>query len=147
MTLQEIKAALLGEASLRDLTEGGSGKILKGVRDMPVKKMIDAANYIDKELLPAVKKKSGDKSADYEFFSNVFKYLLYGITLVDRYEQLESRWVSQKVEMIVLRDHLELMTRELGKYNALEDLYMTDALDIYAKRVKDAADARLNKLK
>lgn len=147
MNLEQIKAALLADASLKDITEGGTGNILKGMRDIPVKKIIDAAHYIDKELLPAVKKKSGDKSADYEFFSNVFKYLLYAITIIDRYEQLESRWVSQKVEMIVLREHLELMTRELGKYNALEDLYMTDALDIYAKRVKDAADARLNKLK
>jgi hypothetical protein len=147
MNLEQIKADLLSEASLKDLTDGGTGKILNGVRDMPIKKIIDAANYIDKELLPAVKKKSGDKGADYEFFSNVFKYLLYSITIIDRYEQLENRWVRQKVEMVILREHLELMTRELEKYNALEDLYMTDALDVYAKRVKAAAEARLNKMK
>ena len=146
MNLEQIKADLYAKLQLEDIAAGKKDrKLLTGMRDMPVKKMIDAANYIDKELLPAVKKKSGDKSADYEFFRNVFDYLMYAIIIIDRYEALEMRWVSKRVENEVLRDHLAIMTRELEKYNALEDLYFTDALNLYAERIKLNADARLSR--
>jgi len=140
MSLEKIKADLLLRQSLEDVAKSvRDKKIGRGVNDIPVKKIIDAVDYIEKNLLPAVKKKGGEASADYEFFSSLIKYLLYAIVVTDRYDYL--------VEGQIQREHMELMERELRKYNALEDLYLTDALDLYAQRIKDAAQDRLDKEK
>ena len=146
--LEKIKADLLLKASLEDIAKGERDrKIGRGVSDIPVKKIIDAVDYIDKQLLPAIRKKSGESSADFEFFQSVQKHLLYCIAVTDRYEYLQGRYVRLKVEHQLTLEHLQLMERELEKYNALEDLYLTDALDLYAQRVKDAARDRMNRIK
>jgi len=148
MSLEKIKADLLLRQSLEDVAKSvRDKKIGRGVNDIPVKKIIDAVDYIEKNLLPAVKKKGGEASADYEFFSSLIKYLLYAIVVTDRYDYLEGKYVRKLIEGQIQREHMELMERELRKYNALEDLYLTDALDLYAQRIKDAAQDRLDKEK
>ena len=137
------KMRLLAADSLKDLSNGDRDKLVKGMREVPVAKMIDAVNFIDKNLLPAVKKKSGDKSADFEFFTNVIDYLLWAIVIVDRYETLEMKWTGQKLEIQVLREYLQIYEKEIGKYTALEDLMWSSSLDLYAKRIKDTAADRL----
>ena len=102
--------------------------------------MIDQVNYLDKELLPAIKKKSGDKSADYEFFEAVVKSLLHAIVVVDRWETLQRRWVHQLIELKLCKEHLAIMERELQKYHAMEDLYLTEGFRVYADRVKEHAE-------
>lgn len=137
------KLRLQAADRLKDVSNGELSKLSRGMKDVPVARIIDAVNYIDKNLLPAIKKKSGEKSADFELFTQVVGYLLWCIAIVDRYEALERRWVQQRLEIQLLREQLELMQRELSKYVALEDLMMTSALDLYAERVKKAAEDRL----
>jgi hypothetical protein len=139
------KQRLLAKDRLDDVSSGQREKLVRAMKDIPVARMIDAVNYIDKNLLPAVKKKSGGESADYKFFTEVVDYLLWCIVIVDRYESLEARWYGQRLEVKILREHLELMERELAKYNGLEDLYLASSMDIYAERVKRAAEDRLKK--
>jgi hypothetical protein len=141
------KLRLLAKDQLNDISSGKREKLVRAMSDVPVAKMIDAVNFIDKNLLPAVKKKSGDKSADYEFFTNVIDYLLWCIVIVDRYETLEGRWISQKLEIHLLREQCEYLQRELSRYVAMEDLMMSGTMDVYAERVKNAATDRLKKTK
>jgi len=137
------KLRLQAKDTLKDVSNGQLSKLARAMKDVPVARMIDAVNYIDKNLLPAIKRKSGDKSADHEFFTNVIDYLLWAIAIVDRYETLESRWAGQRLEIQVLREQLEIMEKELSKYVAIEDLMYTSSMDIYAERVKRAAEDRL----
>lgn len=134
------KLRLLSADSLKDLSNGERDKLVKGMREVPVSKIIDAVNFIDRNLLPAVKRKGGDKSADYTFFTEVIDYLLWAIVLVDRYEVLESKWIGQKLEIRLLREQLELMERELAKYNALEDLMLSSSLNLHADRIKQRVE-------
>jgi hypothetical protein len=137
------KIRLLEADSLKDLASGERDKMVKGMKDVPVAKIIDAVNFIDKNLLPAVKKKSGDKSSDYEFLKNNIDYLLWAIVIHDRYDALEMRWIRQRMEIQVLREQMEILERELSKYVAMEDLLMSSTMDVYAERVKSAATDRL----
>ena len=141
------KMRLMAEDSLKDLTNGQRDKMVKGMHEVPVAKIIDAVNFIDKNLLPAVKKKSGDKSIDYEFFTNVIDYLLWAVVIVDRYDHLEGHWHGQRLEISILREQLERYERELTKYVTIEDLMFTATMDVYAQRVKDAAADRLKSKK
>jgi hypothetical protein len=139
------KMRLLAADRLKDISAGDREKMVRGMKDVPAAKMIDAVNFIDKNLLPAVKKKSGDKSADYEFFTNVIDYLLWAIVVVDRYDTLEARWVRQRMQIALLQEQNDLLEKELLKYTTLEDLYFTSSLDAYAQRIKEAAADRLTK--
>jgi hypothetical protein len=141
MTLEQIKADILYKDSLDAVAKGERDKkATDGVRDVPVRKMMDAIQYIDKNLLPAVKKKSGDKSADYEFFVEVRDMLIWGIMICDRYDALEGRLVRKRIEAALYKEWMELYEKELTKYTTLEDLFLTGALDIYAQGIKNRVD-------
>lgn len=144
MTLDQIKADLLYKDSLDQIgKEGRDKKAAEGIRNAPVKKMIDAIQYIDKNLLPAVKKKNGDKSADYEFFTSLRDMLIWAILIADRYDALEGRLVRKKIEAALYKEWVELYEKELSKFTTLEDLFVTDGLNIYLQGVKD----RVNDIK
>jgi hypothetical protein len=149
MTLEQIKADLLHKAQVDGLVKQMEGqKVTPSMDDIPVKRMIDQVNYIDKELLPAIKKKSGDKSADYEFFSAVIKSLLHAIVTVDRWENLERRYVNQLIQLQLCKEHLVILEMELRKYEAMEDLYLRPGFNVYHDRVvKHAEDLLKGKTK
>ena len=148
-----MKAELLHKAQLADLVDDGTARKEKarraaGLSDVPVSQMIDQAIYIRDELLPAVeKKKGGRESADYEFFANVFRSLLYAIVLSDRYDFLNREVQHGKFAGVLVRERVEYLERELLKYTTLEDLYHSDALDLYAQGIKNRAEELLKRRK
>jgi hypothetical protein len=145
MTLEQIKADLLYKSSLDAIVKGERDKkTTEGMRDVPVRKMIDAIQYIDKNLLPAVKKKGGDKSADVEFFEGVRDMLIWAILITDRYDVLEGKLVRKKIEAALYKEWMELYEKELTKYTTLEDLLLSDALNIYAQGIKNRVEALKN---
>lgn len=141
-TEEQEKADLLYRAQLESLVnEDKSMRKRFGLDEIPMHKMIEQVNYIDKNLLPAIKKKSGEKSPDYIFFTDVIKSLLWAVMLSDRFDMLDRRVGLLNMEKSILRDHLTIFERELTKYHAMEDIYLTDALDHYKRGVvKRAAD-------
>jgi hypothetical protein len=148
MTLEQIKADLLHKATVDGLVKEMVGKkVTPSMADIPVKRMIDQVNYLDKEMLPAIKKKKGEGSADYEFFEAVIKSLLHAIVVVDRWELLNRRWVHQLIELKLCKEHLVLLETELQKYNAMEDIYLTDGMNLYADRIKQHAEDLLKQKK
>jgi hypothetical protein len=141
MTLEEIKADLLYKDSLDAIAKGERHKrTTDGMNSVPVKKILDAVQYIDKNLLPAVKKKGGEKGADYEFFVGVRDMLIWSIIICDRYDALENKWVRKRIEAALYKEWMELYEKELTKYTTLEDLCLTDALNIYAQGIKNRVE-------
>lgn len=141
MTLEQLKADLLYKDSLDATAKGDRDKhALAGARDVPVRKMMDAIQYLDKNLMPAVKKKGGDKSADFEFFTGLRDLLIWAILITDRYDALEGRLVRKRIEAALYKEWMELYEKELTKYTTLEDLFLTDALNIYARGISNRVD-------
>jgi hypothetical protein len=141
VTLEQIKADLLYKDSLDAIAKGDRDKLATdGLKGVPVRKMIDAVQYIDKNLLPAVKKKGGEKSADYEFFTGVRDMLIWAVIICDRYDAVEGRLVRKKIEAALYKEWMELYEREITKYCTLEDLLLTDSLNIYAQGIKNRVD-------
>lgn len=125
--------------ALREKTEeerARDKKTASGLDGIPVKKMMDQALYLKNELLPGIEKKRGKTHPDYEFFEGVMESLVYAVVLADRYETLERRNINLRIWKQLQQDNLEVMERELNKFQALEDLFLTDSLDRYADGVK-----------
>lgn len=151
--LAKIKAEFLHKAQLGDLVEDAEARKEKarrasGLSDVPVGQMIDQAIYIRDELLPAVERKKGGKdSADYIFFSGVFRSLLSAVVMADRYEFLQREVGYAKLTGSIVKDRLQYLEQELLKYTTLEDLFRSDALDSYAQGVKNRAEDLLKRKK
>lgn len=140
--ISKLRNALLMKEALREKTEeerARDKKISSGLDGIPVKKMRDQALYIQNELLPGIEKKRGKDHPDYEFFYGVMESLVYAIIIADRYDTLEMRNIHLRVWKTLQQENLELLERELAKYQTLEDLFLTDSLNKYADAVKARA--------
>ena len=151
-SLEKIKAELLHKARLNDMLDPEIEKkkrerIAKGLSDVPVNQMIEQVLYIDENLLKRIEKKGGKESADYAFFAEVRRSLLWAIVLSDRYDSLNARYTSLKVQEMLCRENLELFARELQKFQTLEEIFLTNALDSVAQGVKNRVDGLLQRPK
>jgi hypothetical protein len=147
-SIDKIRADALLRASLDEVKSAGEVKQVRGRLDQfPTKRMVDAVNYLDKNILPAIKKKSGEQSPDYVFFSSVVEMLLWAVLVKDRFDRLETRWVNEKVMGELMRENLVTLQRELDKYTTIEDVWLTEGLDHYMKGVQAHAETLLNRKK
>jgi hypothetical protein len=127
---------LIDKAKIENLAAGRKFNL----EDIPLRKFYEQAQYIEKTLLPAIEKKSGAKSADYEFFTSVYKSLLYAIMIVDRDKHIIMKWQHCNQLNSFLQQRVDLAERELLKYTTMEDLYITGALDHIAAGVAQRVD-------
>jgi hypothetical protein len=116
----------------KELAAGGKFRM----EEIPLRKFYDQAQYIEVTLLPAIERKSGKTSADYQFFAGVYRSLLYACMIVDRGSIVMQQCQKYKQLNDFYRGRAELAERELLKYQTVEDLYMTDAMDRVAAGVK-----------
>lgn len=123
-----------------------SKKLAEGIRDIPVRQMLDQLNYIEKELLPAIQKKKG-KEEDYKFFESVGRSLAYAVILLDRYDYLYGKFINSRIESVLLRDQLKMSEKELERYCTMEDLLLSDCMNKYAEGVAARVKTDILRLK
>jgi hypothetical protein len=139
--MDKLRAELLEKRRLWQIAnpaeaDAYSKKLAEGVRDIPVKQMLDQLLYIEKELLPAIAKKKG-REEDFKFFESVGRSLAYSVILLDRYDYLYGKYINGRIETVILRDMLQTAERELEKYCTMEDLYLSDFKNKYAEGVAE----------
>jgi hypothetical protein len=137
--LDKLKREILDKNQLWQIAnpqeaEAYSKKLSEGIRDMPVKQMLDQLTYLEKEFLPAVARKKG-KDDNYKFFEGVGRSLAYAIILLDRYEYLYGKFINSRIEATLLRDQLAMTEKELERYCTVEDLLLSDFLNKYGEAV------------
>ncbi len=113
------------ELKAKNLSEGGKFRL----DEIPIRKFYDQAQYIEKTLLPAIEKKSGKHSADYTFFTDIYKSVLYAALIVDRENRVMIKMQQLQQMNMLLQARLDVAERELLKYTTMEDLIMSDGLD------------------
>ena len=133
------KADLWLRNSLRNAKEDNysdrAKKIAKGIEKVSIRKIYDQAIYIDKELLPRIEKSRGEGSEDFKFFRSVFTTMLWAVCLADRAEWYETKIGQVSMQLEFYKQHAEKLERMLNKYATLEDLFLSDGLDVMAQGV------------
>jgi hypothetical protein len=147
--LDDIKRSILERHEMEELLNPGARKernkkLAKGLRDVPINKIMQHIQHIEKAFLPAVAKKSGKNSADYIFFSDLIRDLSWAVVIADRYDFLASQHTDQKITIQLQRENLRIYEAELAKYNALEDIFLMDAFSRYFDGVKAKIAGNLN---
>lgn len=144
--IEEIKRDLERQAMVNDLLLTPEERILrqqvaKGIQDIPVRKIMDAALHMREVILPQIEKRSGTNSDNYKFFTGVYEYLLWAVVLVDRFESLNQMMVKQKILNTLLMQQSEALYAEIQKYCTLEDFFLSDGLrhvsEGYRKRAEE----------
>lgn len=119
------------EEKTKNLAAGGKFRL----DEIPLRKFFEQAQYIEKTLLPAIERKSGKASADYQFFENVYKSLLYAVLVVDRQSLLVNKLQQANQLMAIHKQRADVAEGELQKYVTMEDLILSGAMDSIAKGV------------
>jgi hypothetical protein len=146
MSIEKIKADLLARASLDKERSTSEIEKLRGrLNDVPIKRIVDQINYLEKQLLPAVKKKSGEQSADYEFFTEVVRSLVWCLIVAERWDLMENRYVRLKVTHQLAKENMVLLEKELSKYTLMEDLWYTDGMSYILEGIKKRAEGLMDR--
>jgi hypothetical protein len=149
MDLDSIKIRILQsdadlKATLSDIRNSEKYAHIKQALDaLPANRLINAVQYIEKNLMPAIKRKSGEASADYEFFKDLCGLLVSSVVLQDRMIMLQKLHANQRIDVELLRERVLLYEAELQKYTTLEDVYMIDGLEHIEKGVRARVEAIL----
>jgi len=141
---EETKNRLQMKAITRNLTalsEEDQRLLVEGLKNAPVSKMMSEAQYLENIMLPKIMTNRGADSKEYKFYSGVLDSLLWAILIVDRYERLQTLHCNSQLLAEFYKEQMTLSHRELAKYDAAEDLLLTDSMNRYmqaaATRVKD----------
>ncbi len=121
------------------------GRMSAELERMPVKVMIDQVQYLDKQLLPAVKKRGGEKSEDYIFFQGLINSLLWGIMVKERFDRIERMYGHQALHLHIVKQEAALLKKELDKYTTMEDLWLSGSVEHILKGIQRRAEDLLNR--
>lgn len=146
--LDKIKNDLLEKHRMQKLVEPEKYRqeieqTAKGIDGIPVAQFIKHIQYIESELMPAVEKRRGKDSADYKFFDELCRSLMWCIILCDRHDHLQRINTGYRMENAILRENSRLLETELQKYCTVEEILFTDFLDRYAETIKSRAEGLL----
>lgn len=129
------------EKKVENLAAGGGFRL----HEIPARRFMDQAQYIENEMLPAVEKKMGKDSVQYKYFREIFDSLLYSIMVKDRENNLLNKLTQLQQQNLILTNRLAFCEQELLKYATMEDLYLTEAHFHIAAGVKQRAADLLTK--
>lgn len=119
-------------------------RVAKGFERIAAREIYAQAQYLDQVLIPRIEQQRGQGS-DYKFFREVFKSLLWAICLNDRNEYIEMRHAKNSLLLEFYKGHSEKLERQMNKYIAMEDLFLSSSLDVVAEGVAKRAADLLNK--
>jgi hypothetical protein len=111
------------------------------LKKMPGHRIAACLQYMEKNLIPAVERKSGKASPDLAVFREVVDLLNWAVLVYDRLDmQVRSNGLL-RLEKQILVERLLLAERELAKYETVEDLYLTSARDHIEKGVRERLES------
>lgn len=131
-------------ASLKPIGDPLPSVVAQGFKDVPARAVADQAQYLQNILLPRIKAKSGETSADYQFFTAVWKSLLYLLIVLDGHETLNRRYTHVRLLLEFWERRANDAERELDKYNAAGSIVSSEFFDAYLKAAANRAADLLN---
>jgi hypothetical protein len=136
----DIEACITGEGRMWD-------DVRKVIDKLPAQQFINAIQYLEKQVLPGIKKKSGESSPDYKFFMEIIDLLQWGVLVYERCKRVQQMYGTLNLENTLLRERVAVYERELNKYSALEDIFLVDSLEHIEKGIMHRLESKLGSKK
>lgn len=134
----KLLADIQWKLDLSELEKERYGKVKEMMEKMPGGKIRTQIQYLEKVFLPAVaSKRGGESSPDYKFFQEVVKSLTWCLVLYDRLEREMRENTMIKLEKSILAERLILHEQALLQYTSLENIYLSEMLEVYDRGVRE----------
>ena len=127
----KMKERLMSNANLRNLVYESldhQAKLVDGLKKVEVGAMIDQAQQLEKQIIPAIIKKHGENSAEFLFWKGVLDTVLWAMYLVEHSERLNKRLIRTQHMLGYFQNHNEDLQEELNFYTTLERFITQDQL-------------------
>lgn len=126
-----MKEAILNNIATFNLDE--QRKLEEGLRNMPVHKIYEQAQYMYNTALPMIEKKHGTDNENYRFYKSVADSLAWAILILRR-DELQKRIISeQQMQAEFYINKANFYLQELTKYTTMEDLLMGESFELMRK--------------
>jgi hypothetical protein len=90
-----------------------------------------------------VKKRSGESSPDYKFFSEVIELLEWSALIYDRCGRLQTMYANLQLENTLLRERVVVYEKALNEYTTVEDLWLMDSMQHVEKGILARLESKL----
>lgn len=129
--------------NLSETQRADGQKLTDGLKDVPVKKIMDQLQYLENILLPKIETSRGRESQDYQFYASVADSLQWAVLILDRYDRLLMRHHRNQIFSEHVCEQLTHARKELDMYQASEDILLNQSFQSYLR----GAAARIQDLK
>jgi hypothetical protein len=141
--MANLRASLQLKTDINAAREKLAVAALDVLRNMPTHRIVSTIQYLEKNLIPAIERKSGKSSADLTVFREIVDLLRWSAVVYDRLENQARINTHLQLDLTIMRERLILAEGELTKYQTVEDLMLTDALRHIEKGVRARIESDL----
>lgn len=127
----KMKERLMSSANLRNLVFENldvQAKLVDGLKKVEIASMVDQAQQLDAQIIPAIIKKHGEQSTEAKFWKGVLDTVIWAMYLVDHSERLHRRLVRTQHMLGYFQNHNQELQDELNYYTTLERFITQDQL-------------------
>ena len=131
----------MSNANLRNLiyeSLDNQAKLVDGLKKVEVATMIDQAQQLDTQIIPAIIRKHGDQSAEAKFWKGVLDTVIWAMYLVDHSDSLNRQLIRTQHMLGYYQNFGREMQEELNYYTTLERFITEDQLK---KAIKNETDS------
>ena len=136
-----MKEKLMSNANLRNLiyeSLDNQAKLVDGLKKVEVATMIDQAQQLDTQIIPAIIRKHGDQSAEAKFWKGVLDTVIWAMYLVDHSDSLNRQLIRTQHMLGYYQNYNRELQQELNYYTTLERFITEDQLK---KAIKNETDS------
>jgi hypothetical protein len=136
-----MKERLMSNANLRNLiyeSLDNQAKLVDGLKKVEVAAMIDQAQQLDTQIIPAIIRKHGDQSAEAKFWKGVLDTVIWAMYLVDHSDSLNRQLIRTQHMLGYYQNYNRELQQELNYYTTLERFITEDQLK---KAIKNETDS------
>lgn len=126
-----MKEKLMSNANLRNLiyeSLDNQAKLVDGLKKVEVAAMIDQAQQLDTQIIPAIIRKHGDQSAEARFWKGVLDTIVWAMYLVDHSDSLNRQLIRTQHMLGYYQNYNRELQQELNYYTTLERFITEDQL-------------------
>jgi hypothetical protein len=126
-----MKEKLMSNANLRNLiyeSLDNQAKLVDGLKKVEVAAMIDQAQQLDTQIIPAIIRKHGDQSAEARFWKGVLDTIVWAMYLVDHSDSLNRQLIRTQHMLGYYQNYDRELQQELNYYTTLERFITEDQL-------------------
>lgn len=126
-----MKERLMSNANLRNLiyeSLDNQAKFVDGLKKVEVGAMIDQAQQLEKQIIPAIIEKHGENSSQFTFWKGVLDTIIWAMYLVEHSDSLNRQLIRTQHMLGYYQNYNREIQEELNYFTTLERFITEDQL-------------------